>query len=375
MVAKTNKLNKVYETDASQITGKAAEIIIPETIADLQIAIKKNSNITPRGAGTGLSGGAVPLGGVIIDMSKFNKIIKLDRVRGFVEVEAGCVLDELNALLEENGSEFPVQPSSHAVCTIGGMIATDAVGSRAVKYGRTSKWVEWIEVMNNEGVLHRKGKTELSEFAGLEGTTGIILNAGLRIIQKPERTITILKKSTIEEVMIAVRELKRNQSVSMIELFSKDVSSWLGLGEFYHLLVEYESGEGSMIGDDYDRALELRDQIYPKLAERGYITIEDPKLFLDKIPQLIRWLEYYKIPYYGHVSVGIIHPCFAEDQKNLIPQMMKFIKRAGGQISGEHGIGLLKRDFVDEQDKKLFQLIKSRNDLGNKFNPGKIYED
>lgn len=367
-----SKLDKIYETDASQVDGKLEEVFIPENLVDLQQIIRKFNNITPRGGGTGLAGGAVPLGGVVIDLSKLNKIIKFDKQRKQVEVEAGIILDEINDFLEKNGLEFPIQPSSHSACTVGGMIATDAVGSRAVKYGRTSRWVDWIEVVDNEGQSHRKGITDMADFAGLEGTTGIITKAGLRLIDKPERTATLIKVQTAEEAVNTIRDLKRNKSVSMAEFFGKEVSKLLGLGYFYHLLIEYESPEGNLIGEDHEKALELRDKIYPALAELGYYRIEDPKLFLDKIPELIHWLEHNKIPVYGHLSVGILHPCFSKEKEKLIPEMMKIVKKLNGQISGEHGIGILKKEFMDERDKQIFSLIKQRNDSGNKFNPGKI---
>lgn len=370
----TNNLNKVYETDASQMKGKPSEVIIPETILEVQHAVKSHHNITARGGGTGLAGGAVPQKGLVIDLSKLNKILKFDKERFSVEVEAGIVLDDLNEFLEEHGLEFPIQPSSHEVCTIGGMIATDAVGSRAVKYGRTSKWIDWIEIIDSEGELHKKGKTELHDFAGLEGITGIIVRASLHLIEKKERTAGFLKRDTLEEILYIVKELKRNPNVCMIEFLDKKVSDLLGLGQSYHIFVEYESNEGNMRGEGYKDAILLRDKVFPLLAEHGYTRIEDPKIFVDKFPILMKWFEENEIPIYGHLSVGIIHPCFSKETEKKIPEMMKLIKRWSGQVSGEHGIGIMKKQFVEENDKKIIHLIKKRNDPSNKFNPGKMVD-
>jgi FAD/FMN-containing dehydrogenase len=146
----------------------------------------------------------------------------------------------------------------------------------------------------------------------------------------------------------------------------------LGLGYSYHILVEYESDEGNLSGGKYKQTMAIRDKVYPLLACDGHSIIEDPKLFLDKIPELIKWLENNSIPVFGHISVGILHPCFCGKNKEKIHDMMRIVKRLSGQVSGEHGIGLLKKEFLEEQDKKLIKIIKQRNDFLNKFNVGKV---
>lgn len=369
---KSTNSKSVYEIDASQIKGNAKEVYVVESVEEIQNLVRVNENISPRGAGTGLAGGSVPDSGVVVDLSKMNKILKFNPEKRTVEVEAGIVLDDLNDFLEEYGLEFPVNPSSHEVCSIGGMIATDAVGSRAIKYGRTSKWVDWIEVVDSTGNAYKRGKTDLADFAGLEGITGIITKASLSLVEKMERTLEILEFSDMRAVIDKVKELKRNQSVSMVEFLDRQVSGFIKLSNNYHLFVEYESSEGSLKGEDYNKAMKLRDSVYPLLAEAGYERIEDPKLFLEKIPELLTWLEEHKIPVFGHISVGILHPCFSKSKEKFIPEMMKLVKHYSGQVSGEHGIGLLKKQFLDDNDKKIIKLIKARLDPGNKFNPGKV---
>jgi len=374
MIQNNPKLIRAYESDASQITGQASQVIIPETLNELQEAIKLNSRITIRGGGTGLSGGAVPNGGIIIDMSKLNKINEFNKIRKTIEVEAGVILDELNQFLELSNLEFPVQPSSHETCTIGGMIATNAVGSRAIKHGRTSNWIEWLEIIDPAGKLQRKNKSDISDFSGLEGISGIIYRACLKLSDKVYRTADIIEKDEITKIIDQVKALKRNQNVSMIEFYDRRVSQMLGLGYSYHLLIEYESDEGKITGGKYKQIMAIRDNVYPLLACDGNNIIEDPKLFLDKIPELISWLENNSIPVFGHISVGILHPCFCGKNKDKIPDMMRLVKRLSGQVSGEHGIGLLKKQYLEEQDKKLIKIIKQRNDFLNKFNIGKVVD-
>lgn len=366
--------NKPYETDASQIIGNAAEVVFPKTIQEICEVVKKYENITARGAGTGLAGGAVPNNGVVLDLSKMNKILNFYKSRKSVEVEAGVILGELNDLLERQNLEFPVKPSSYEVCTIGGMIATDAVGSRAIKYGRTSKWVEWIEVVDSNGEVKRVGRTELNDYSGKEGTTGIIVKAMLNLIEKPERTATLLSGDSIDEIISLVIELKRNQDVSMIEFFDKMISGFLGLEKKHHLLIEFESDTGKMKKVEYEDAMKMRDSIYPVLAQKGYFRIEDPKIFVEKFRDLFPWFEQNRVPVYGHLSVGILHPCFNSEQEKLIPELMKIVKKFKGQISGEHGIGILKKQFLDDADKKLYMIVKNRTDPKNKFNPGKVVD-
>jgi glycolate oxidase len=363
----------VYEVDASQIKGNATEILQPEHVSALKVAVRANSKVCIRGGGTGLAGGAVPQNEVLIDLSKLDKIENLDLERKTVEVEAGVVLDDLNDYLAKYGLEFPVNPSSHAVCTIGGMIATNAVGSRAIKYGRTYDWVNWLEVINSSGEIEKKSKTELSDYSGMEGITGVISRASLRLINKrPMATASLFSADYIDDVVNTARELKRNPSVSMIEFLDKRVSEMVGLPFKYHIIVEFESGEGLLKGEEYRKIMNTRDKVYPMLAEKGYNRIEDPKILLDRFVKLFTYMESYDIPVFGHLSVGILHPCFNKKQEKYIPEIMTLTKRLSGQISGEHGIGLLKREFVDVNDKKLLVIVKARIDPMNKFNSGKV---
>jgi glycolate oxidase len=359
-----------YEVDASGIKGDAIDVIFPETIAEIKRIILSGKKIVPRGGGTGLAGGSVPQGGVIVDLSKMDRIVSFNQLRKTVEVEAGVILDELNYFLEDYGLEFPINPSSHSVCTIGGMIATNAVGSRAVKYNKTSDWVEWLEVIDGKDFQKIK-KTSVSDYAGMEGTTGIILKACLKLSDKPKRTGVLIKKNNLGEIVELARKLKVNKNVSMIEFFGAEVSSMLGL-EGYNLIVEYESGEGNLKGEEYQKILDLRDSVYPLLAQKGYYIIEDPCILLDRIENLIVFLERNEIPYFGHLGSGILHPCFKRGQEGLIDEMMRVVKKLHGQISGEHGIGLLKKDFLEKQERELYLRIKKRTDPEGLFNPGKI---
>jgi glycolate oxidase len=158
----------------------------------------------------------------------------------------------------------------------------------------------------------------------------------------------------------------------MIEFLDKGLSEKLGFEEGYHLIVEYENDSGKLKGDSYRKLLAKRDEVYPLIATEGFVRIEDPKIMLDKFPTLMRWLEQKKVPVFGHIGVGILHPCFNIVQEKDIPELMKLVKRLSGQVSGEHGIGILKKAFVEFNDKKILENIKKRTDTLSKFNIGKV---
>ena len=376
-------LIKIYETDASQLRGKALDVVTPKTIMEVRNIVAKSRRIVPRGGGTGLAGGCIPQNGmdVVLDLSKLDAIGSYDNERKTVEVGAGVILDELQAYLAKYRAEFPVNPSSHATATIGGMIATDAVGGRSVKYGKTSNWINWVEIVDSYGNLHRKGVTELSDYSGMEGITGVIVKACLKVSPIRKRSASLVKVESFEEVISIVHKLKRDSSVSMVEFLGKQVSGMLGLfetddsgevKEAYHLIIEYEDNSGMLNGKDYQELFELRDKIGPMLSDGGFSRLEDPKILLDRSDKLVSWLEERNIPVFGHIGVGIFHPRFNHDQEKYIPEMIKLVKKLGGQISGEHGIGLLKRKFVEINDQKILRNVKKRTDPENKFNVGKV---
>ena len=365
---------KVYERDASQLKGKALDVVFPKSVAEVRGIVARTDRIVVRGGGTGLVGGCIPQNGldVVLDVSKMDKILGLDVERKTIEVEAGVILDDLQDYISEHNLEFPVSPFSHAVCTIGGMIATDAVGSRAIKYGKTSNWVKWVEVVDDVGRLHKKGITELSDYSGMEGITGVIVRACLKLSVKKKRKGSLISVDNYDEIISVVKNLKRNSNVSMIEFFGKMVSEKIGLGDRYNLIVEYEDGSGKLSDKEYEKLLILREKVRSIMIEAGYIYLECPKVLLDRSDKLIKWFEEKKVPFFGHIGVGIFHPRFNEKQKKYISEMMKIVKRLGGQVSGEYGIGILKKEFVEVNDKKILVNMKKRTDPLNKFNIGKM---
>ncbi|MFH1307600.1 MAG: FAD-binding oxidoreductase [archaeon] len=367
-------LKLAYESDASGLKGAVREVLFPMNIEQVRDFVKKADNIVVRGGGTGLAGGAVPHDSIVMDLSKMNKILDLDLDKGEVYVESGIILNELNEYLKDYGLEFPVQPGSFWICTIGGMIATNAEGSRAVKYGKTSNWVKEIEVVDGRGEILKIGKSDLHDIAGMEGITGVIVKARLKLESLKERTASLFKFSSKENVVDAVRKFKLMSDVSMIEFYDKTISSLLDLDEAYHLLVEFESDRGNMKGKDYFKIIKIRAMVYPSLATLGYVRIEDPKIFIGKFPEFAEWLEQEKIPFYGHLGDGLIHPVFHSDEDHKIKEMMYRVRKLHGKVSGEHGIGITKKEFLDPNEIKLIKRLKNRYDPVCKINCGKVVD-
>jgi len=365
---------KPYEIDASQILGKAKNVFHPKSIQEVKQVIRDNNRISIRGAGTGLMGGCVPENGidVVLDLSKLDKIGNFDKERKIIEVESGVILDEIQDYLKKYNLEFPIIPLSHDIATIGGMIATNALGNRGLKYGRTERWIRWIEVINYKGDLYRKGTTEISDYSGLEGITGVIVRTCLNLSPIKKRSISIIKINNLKDVIKSVITLKKNEEISSIDFLDKIVSKLIGLEESYHLVVEFENESGDLRDDNYKEFSIKKDSIYLILAINGYTRIEDPKILINKFEELINFTEERNIPIFGQIGIGVFHPCFKENQKKFIIDLIKLTKRLGGNISGAFGIGLLKREYIDQNDKKIWVNIKKRIDPENKFNIGKV---
>ena len=227
-----------YETDASRLIGKANKVVFVKKVEEISYLIKTNNlDIVPRGAGTSLVGGCIPNNSLVVDLNKLNNIISLNLKQGIIYVEAGICIKELNSKLSKVGLEFPINPSNNGVSTIGGMIATNASDNRSLKYNQIRDWVEEIEIINGRGELIKATKADLMDFCGMEGITGIIVRAKLRLIRTPIRTASIFQSDSFEEVLSIARRLKLEKNISMLDLFNKEVSVLLGFPEKYHLII------------------------------------------------------------------------------------------------------------------------------------------
>lgn len=367
---KFNK-NIAYLSDASQITGNVKKVVTPKNISEICFTVKNNKKIIPRGGGSNFVGGCVGYkDSVVIDLQYLNKVLEFDEKRKKIIVESGIILNDLNKFLENYNLEFPIIPFSKKIATIGGMIATNAVGMKSYKYGRTSKWVEWIEIINPQGEIIKKTKVELSDFAGLEGTTGIITKICLNLMNKIRRTASLIASSNLNDILTKTRELKRISEICTIDFLDKKTASILGLEKKYYLFVEYDSEAGLLKGENYNFFIKKKDKLFFNILKKSY-KIESVKILLNRFGELQTFFEKNNIGIFGSIGSGFLFLFFNNHHKNIL----KKVKRNRGQIAGAFGIGLRKKKFLDELDKKLYLSVKHRNDFKNKFNSGKIADE
>ncbi len=341
---------KAYSFDASLISNVPEAVFWPKSVDEVirlvEFCYENEIAITPRGAGTSLTGSAVPRN-IVIDLNKMNKILSENRV------EPGTTLQELNTYLSEKDLFFPVIPSSYRVCTIGGMISTNASGLRAVKFGCTKDWIESVKIVDGTGKLRKID----NRICGSEGTLGIIVEAEIKTTKyKIEKTIDVLSFSSLSKLIDTLEELKK-EDIYVLEYLDKTCSELIDFGKNYTLIVGYGDDTGSV--KDTEKVLRKREEVYPLLASRGYYIIEDPKV--EMLLPLLEWFEQKKIPCFGHIGVGILHPCFSEKNRKLINEMYSLVMELNGEISGEHGYGLKKPFPVTEEWKRLKRTLDPKN--------------
>jgi len=367
------KIDKmVYSVDASGFEGKPYAVVWAETKEDVHkavlYAIRHHLTIVPRGAGTGLVGGVVPSDSIVIDFSRMNKF---EVIGSYALVEPGVILDDLNS----GKMKLPVIPGSHKACSIGGMIATNAMGKRAVKFGRMCEWVEELEIIDGLGRNIKVKKEDIGNFCGKEGVTGIIVKAKLKLVEKIEgESLSLFSFDNIGSVVEKVKELKSND-LSALEFLDKETSVLCGLEEKNHLIVEYFDDEGQI--DDKEEIKQIwenRDGLAAKLMSKGLTFIGDPKLELEEIGKILVWFKRNNVPCFGHIGSGVVHPHF-KPKDSRIEEMFELIKSLNGDISGEHGIGLLKKKYVNKEFAEEIRKLKMKYDLKNIMNRGKIINE
>ena len=369
----------VFSSDASLMSYQPLLVLRPENkeeaIKCVEFCLENGVRITARGGGTSLTGSAVPFKSAIIDVSKLNKF-GIDKEKRICVCEPGVILKELNDSLMMHDLFFPVVPSSENACTIGGMVSTNASGLRAIKFGSMKDWVEEITMINGKGEVVKCG----NEICGSEGTLGLILEVKLRITEiLRERSMDLIYVDAYENIPKIVEDLKR-KGATMIEYmdFYSCEKAGIDAGEKNKgcIIACFENDSGEITSEkEMKKIIEKREGVYPILAHEGRFLIEDPKVGLDKIPELLRFLERLNIPVFGHIGIGILHPCFKIKEKGKIEQLYQFVWENGGLVSGEHGYGLRKKKYLPKEIVEKWKVLKSQHDPENFFNPGKMGDE
>lgn len=420
-------------------------VIIPETVEHISRVVKycntKNFPVTVRGAGTGLSGGALPVyGGVLISMEKFNAIIEIDLENAQATVEPGVITQIFQDAVAEKGLFYPPDPASKGSCFIGGNLAENSGGPKAVKYGVTKDFVLNLEVVLADGSVIWTGANVIKNATGLnltqlivgsEGTLGIITKAVFRLLPLPQRDILMLvpfKKA--EEACIAVSTIfqagiipsglefmerdallfakryidgieieidETDEAHLLIELDGNDESVLLKEAEMIHeLLEQFDCGE-ILFADSQaqkDRLWKLRRSLGEAVKVNSIYKEEDTVVQRAELPKLLVGVKEIGNRYgfqsvcYGHAGDGNLHVNIikggmsdaewdGEKLKKGIREIFELCKKLGGTISGEHGIGLVQKEYMDivfsAREIELQKSIKKAFDPNGILNPGKIW--
>ena len=415
-----------YSSDASYITGTPDYVVMPCTTTEVseivKLALRHRIPITPRGAGTGLAGGAVPLqGGIVLDMSLMNKILDIDIQNLQVLVEPGLIHADLNRSLKPHGFFFPPDPGSSEMCTLGGLIANRGSGMRSVKYGTVTDYVLDLEVVMPDGtVIQTGGKVMKSAsgydltalMVGSEGTLGVITGARLKIHPLPEARAAVLAHFNDLEaagrVVSAIMgrglvpsacELMDSTTIRAVNMYDPD----LNIPDCEAMLLIEVDGAPCSVESDATKVADCCQELGSfnvriansesemeelwaarRLAgaavtrlnpgkTRVYIG-EDVAVPLSAIPGMLREIRAISgkhgltIMTYGHAGDGNLHTGMAidtldEKQWEVLKQAADDIHRAalrlGGTVSGEHGIGSARGMYMIEEHGSALDVMVS----------------
>ncbi len=404
----------------------------------LKLANKEGIPVTPRGGGTNVSGGSVPIkGGIVLCTTKMNKILKIDKENLTVTVEPGVVLMDLNATVAKEGLFFPPDPQSFLGATLGGVIGENAGGPACVKYGVTKQYVLGLEVVLPSGEIMNVGGLTMKNvqgydltmlFTGSEGTLGVITKAYLMLKPMPSARKTLL--AVYDDVAVAGENVYRVLSSGVVPGKIELLDNWvinsierlapMGLPEDADAVLIFEvDGVPEAVEMEAKRveevcrkygATEVRIAMDQAEADRywaarraGFAAVfsaaptvmaEDVTVPRTKIPEFIRkvkelcqsrGIEYNLI---GHAGDGNLHPAILTDMKDkkrfekaekTMEEIIAYAVELGGVVSGEHGIGLEKKKFLktamDPLAIEMMKGIKKIVDPKNILNPGKIWEE
>ena len=407
----------------------------------MQLCQQESLPVTPRGGGTGLSGGALPQwGGVVLSMERFNKIIAIDERNLQVTVEPGVITEVLQNAVREKGLFYPPDPSSRGSCLIGGNIAENSGGPKAVKYGVVKDYVLNLEVVLPSGAVIWTGANVLKNSTGYnltqlvvgsEGTLGIVTKIVLRLIPSPKYDLLMLVPfRSAENACAAVSAIFRaGYTPSALEFMERDALEWVTRyvdsstvkieeGIQAHLLIEVDGNytevlmqemEGIaavvaefdcgdiLFAEDHQQKEELwklRRRVAEAVKANSVYKEEDTVVPRAELPALLKGVKDIGKKYgfhsvcYGHAGdgnlhVNIIRGELSEEQwngtlKTGIREIFELVKQLGGTISGEHGIGLVQKSYMDvifdDQHLQIMKQIKQVFDPGNILNRGKIFD-
>lgn len=435
-----------YGHDETESLHFMPEVVLKPKTAEEISSIMKLCNehripVTPRGGGTGLSGGALPhLGGVLISTERMNEIIHIDDKNLQVTTEPGVITEILQNAVREKGLFYPPDPSSKGSCFIGGNIAENSGGPKAVKYGVVKDYVLNLEIVLPTGEIIWTGANVLKNatgynltqlIVGSEGTLGIVTKIVLKLIPHPQHDLLMLVPfNSVAKASEAVSAIFRaGYTPSGLELMEVDalriVNDFVGgsmvpltddvaahliievdgnhldtlmseMEAISELLLQFDCGEIYFADNSSQKAelWKLRRRVAEAVKIAGYTIEEDTVVPRYQLPALINGVKKLGVQYgfkavcYGHAGDGNLHIRIkkegtenSQDDPEVIKSLralFQLVKELGGTLSGEHGIGLIQKSYMDiifsEKHLELMNGIKKTFDPNGILNAGKIFD-
>jgi glycolate oxidase len=430
-----------YSRDMSVHEGAADVLVFPKNAQQvseiLKLANENKIPVTPRGAGTSVTGAILPTkGGILLDMCRMDKVKQINIQDHYVVVEPGVICGDLNKRLEEKKYFFPPDPGSSAICTLAGMVSTNASGLRAVKYGTTKDYVQGLEVVMADGRIVRTGtkapKTssgyDLTRlFVNSEGTLGIITEITLKIIPRPQY-VAIATASfknlndaggAISEILASGISLSACEIMDRISIGVVNEVMKMGLPDVEGLLIMEVDGHEEAVKEQIVYITEICKQFFglnvdwtddpkermkmwggraglvPSLSrhKEGYRLIpiaEDFGVPTSRIPEAIKGIQEIAkkndmtIAAFGHVGDGNIHSTFIMDVRKkdewdkievVGKELVDLALSLDGTVTAEHGTGMAKAPFIGQElgeGLEVMKKIKEALDPNNILNPGKM---
>ena len=427
-----------HRRDMADYEGTPAVVVRPrseeQVSAIVQLANRREVPVLAWGAGSSLTGAVVRDGAIVVDMKRFDRILKVDPVNWYVDVQPGVVLDDLEHALQAEGFFFPPDPASSFLCTVGGAIATGAGGMRCVRYGTMKDWVLALRVVLPNGEVtslgeplpkNRAGYDLVHLFVGSEGTLGIITQATLKILPLPVVRVQrmLVQFADWPTAGEAIKGLRKARVVpDLLEFLDRETI--IAVNQSYDFQVE--EAEATLLVDleepsipaatevfrahsalairpaadevEADRLYQVRARAYLALKERSSgIQIEDVVVPIDRLAEYLRLVKEVaarhrvQIPVVGHAGDGNVHPAIVYDKADAksrdaataaFEEICQYAIRVGGSVTGEHGVGSQKVALFRAQleahgggeSLRLMKEIKRVFDPKGIMNPGKYVD-
>ena len=433
----------VYSYDGTFEEHTPDLVVLPKSTEEVsqvvKIAASHRIPIVTRGMASGLAAASVPFsGGIVLCLTRMNHILEIDLKNRVAHVEAGVVTADLQTAVEKHGLFYPPDPSSIRHSTIGGNIACNAGGPRCLKYGVTGDYVLGLTVVLADGQILKTGGKVIKDvvgydlaalFTGSEGTLGIITEALLRLTSKPKFARTALVEyddladasRTVNAILSAgivpaTMELMDQTAIACIE---KAMQLGLPVERAAVLLIETDGSDEDMVNREIESIAEIckktsaqnvkvannetervnlwkaRRSVSPALARISPNKLgEDITVPIQAIPEAVRRLKEISAKYglpiviFGHAGDGNLHPNILFDKRDpeqwakvekIVEEEFNVALALGGTLSGEHGVGKLKRPYIEKAlgsvSIGIQKGIKHVLDPNNILNPGKVLPD